>query len=570
MLIARLHRSLREDEAGQALVLGALSVLVLALCVLVTAHLGRAVDQRIQVQNAADATAYSVAVAVARSLNFTAWVNRAIVSQFVAAMAAQTLVAMVDGLEAWLGSTSDMLQTLSSMACTLAQTFQACCPLVAACCGAAAFLRGLQPVLQSAATALRSAAPVVRRISEAIDPAIAAFVAGVAQLNKWGMAGAQKAMRDMTAAALATTGREGLQGRIMRGVAGRTNEEGIGLVYDAAMAANAESYLRLFDHEGSEKIDDPGHLRHPGNYHAEDRGQRAERMMAEITNASRTGDADSERTWETNAGLDAKASGLLGATARLGRSLGGTVVGAQTRLVNVMTPHRFTEAKGAQNFVFTSGRDTTQSTRGAAMASPAAAQPGFSSPWLAGGGRPVIVSVQATWDRAYRLHCRYDGRTLVSSPGCPDRAETRPVRCVSEPRHAFEGVTPYLSFDAQNDSQTLFNQRDFFAMVHKAGRDAMLPVEVLKPGGQLSAQWAGGYRTELAVPTFGSGVLEGLNGWARSRVYYHRPGHWTEPPNLFNPFWKAKLGPFAGSRPTQRLPHVDGELKEALDSLLVH
>ena len=24
-------------------------------------------------------------------------------------------------------------------------------------------------------------------------------------------------------------------------------------------------------------------------------------------------------------------------------------------------------------------------------------------------------------------------------------------------------------------------------------------------------------------------------------AYYHRPGHWKEPPNLWNPFWRATL-----------------------------
>jgi len=32
-------------------------------------------------------------------------------------------------------------------------------------------------------------------------------------------------------------------------------------------------------------------------------------------------------------------------------------------------------------------------------------------------------------------------------------------------------------------------------------------------------------------------------------AYYHRPGDWREPPNLFNPFWGAKLMP-VGDYPT--------------------
>lgn len=39
---------------------------------------------------------------------------------------------------------------------------------------------------------------------------------------------------------------------------------------------------------------------------------------------------------------------------------------------------------------------------------------------------------------------------------------------------------------------------------------------------------------------------KGSNAKAISKalVYYHRPGYWREPPNLFNPYWRAKLHPF--------------------------
>jgi hypothetical protein len=34
---------------------------------------------------------------------------------------------------------------------------------------------------------------------------------------------------------------------------------------------------------------------------------------------------------------------------------------------------------------------------------------------------------------------------------------------------------------------------------------------------------------------------------SKALVYYHRPGYWKEPPNLFNPFWRVKLHPFGGT-----------------------
>ena len=75
-MIGALHR-LRRCEEGQALVLAAIFGLVLMLCVLGTVNLGRTVYQKVQLQAAADAAAYSQAAVEARVMNFTAYTNRA-------------------------------------------------------------------------------------------------------------------------------------------------------------------------------------------------------------------------------------------------------------------------------------------------------------------------------------------------------------------------------------------------------------------------------------------------------------------------------------------------------------
>ena len=36
---------------------------------------------------------------------------------------------------------------------------------------------------------------------------------------------------------------------------------------------------------------------------------------------------------------------------------------------------------------------------------------------------------------------------------------------------------------------------------------------------------------------------DGPRAVARAEAYYHRPGAWQEPPNFFNPFWRARLAP---------------------------
>lgn len=81
-------RALRRSEEGQALVLAAVFGLVLMLCALGTVNLGRAVYDKVQLQAAADSAAYSQAAMEARVMNFTAYVNRAMVVHYASVMAA--------------------------------------------------------------------------------------------------------------------------------------------------------------------------------------------------------------------------------------------------------------------------------------------------------------------------------------------------------------------------------------------------------------------------------------------------------------------------------------------------
>lgn len=90
-MMRTLHE-LRRHEEGQALVLAAISMLILSLCVLATVNLSYAASQRIKLQNAADAAAYTTAAYQARALNFFAYTNRAQVVQYASQMTMMGLV----------------------------------------------------------------------------------------------------------------------------------------------------------------------------------------------------------------------------------------------------------------------------------------------------------------------------------------------------------------------------------------------------------------------------------------------------------------------------------------------
>ncbi len=73
----------RLARRGQTMILGAVALLVLALITFITFNVTVAVQQRIKLQNYTDAKAFSMAVAEARTLNYMAYTNRAIASAYV-------------------------------------------------------------------------------------------------------------------------------------------------------------------------------------------------------------------------------------------------------------------------------------------------------------------------------------------------------------------------------------------------------------------------------------------------------------------------------------------------------
>lgn len=81
--LLRQENNVRDNEDGQIVVFTALSGLALVTMVATIFNVGMVTGEKMSVQNAADAAAYSQAVAEARVLNFLAYTNRAIISHMV-------------------------------------------------------------------------------------------------------------------------------------------------------------------------------------------------------------------------------------------------------------------------------------------------------------------------------------------------------------------------------------------------------------------------------------------------------------------------------------------------------
>ena len=106
------RRSLRRQR-GQALPLGALGLLIMALAIIATMNLGQAVHEKIKLQNSADAAAYSLAAMEARAFNFIALTNRVQIVHYNSAMALQSYLSYAGYCLGMFGTVKDLLVDLS-------------------------------------------------------------------------------------------------------------------------------------------------------------------------------------------------------------------------------------------------------------------------------------------------------------------------------------------------------------------------------------------------------------------------------------------------------------------------
>jgi len=132
--------------------------------------------------------------------------------------------------------------------------------------------------------------------------------------------------------------------------------------------------------------------------------------------------------------------------------------------------------------------------------------------------------------------------------------------------HDWPGLAPYFKFKPNSEDNTDFNQPSTWMFLNKhhsafqtGGGAQSKPwhyeIEWNHGGGANTGVNSKGERVggaevtgQVSIDTTIGGernsyLFEGLNVISRGMVYYHRPGTWTEHPNMFNPFWRARLAP---------------------------
>ena len=150
--------STRNTVAGQAMVLGLVLILVLCVGAVLLFNTGQVVNKKVELVNAADAAAYSVAVQQARALNYAAYMNRARVANEVA-------IAQTISLYSWLNqmhTTSIVIQTALDIMSVI--------PYVG-------------PVFKALAQAFKAAGRVLKTTRQAFQPVAQAAVVAIDELN---------------------------------------------------------------------------------------------------------------------------------------------------------------------------------------------------------------------------------------------------------------------------------------------------------------------------------------------------------------------------------------------------
>ncbi|HVE84725.1 MAG TPA: hypothetical protein VND93_17840 [Myxococcales bacterium] len=564
---------------GQSLVLGGVLLAIAAVAVAATLKAGFAVHDRIRLQNAADAAAYSSAAMEARAFNLYAYANRTQASHYVSAMVLQSYLSFAFFGEAWLTDADGLMRTLATCSARTRSPFwQTACPILSGLPGVGAvlgFLRGALALMD----ALVSAYQVALRESD-LDAVVGREVIPDLLDASAALAGASTRMMQEALVAVAGSSREVIA----------ANDPGAEVDELGRTAANLSTCLfdraHLREANGSPLAPRAPAFLDPTARSESDRVARAKRAMGQVANASRPGDFVTARR--------AGAFPLPGWLGPMKALLESQPKWGQTRLLSHGLARGWDDPEGG-NFIrepedapdapasmLAQGDDLGADDAYQLSIGPPRLGP-FRNPLSCGpeddpfgcwgepriGRRPdrpfrfaMKPSVWALDDREEHgggggIHWRVahaDGspagagwrapeggdafaRLLglnevlrAAAPGVNVPVYVANVRPIEDGNHPWKGLASFPHFQPG-----LFPEA--CSPAGGRGPDARLD-RAAGPGEDFNqpSTWVA-----LSRPVRGGR----MRAVARAQAYYHRPGDWAEPPSFFNPYWRARLAPVA-------------------------
>lgn len=612
------RRNLLAAQRGQAAIVGVIVLFMLALGMYTTYSLGRAVTEKIKLQNIADATAYSMAATEARTFNFIAFANRCQIAHYISLMAIQANISSLTFTEGALGSLADITWDAGALLRTAGEALRAAGVLLSWIPGvgssmiqAGEAMIAAGDALMDLAIGINNAYRITKEMLNAIDPLGGLYTYVVYILN-WLYWAAGWTMAVSTFSLLAECG----YSFAVR--SDPTLRRSNMFLWPAFGIYNGIRFNQAFDPVGGAAV--PFHVGNegqglqvelsyprllPGSSQTSNNEHliAAQRLMTELVNASRydryllnrpidpsLGEYAAEANeqldgthgeindipvpsrprWAADDVQDAKndAHGAISEAQHLINSFLAVKEGASKML---------TERDGSreQQIKDIDKRQANYSklSRGTGMGS-------YDRLLVRLDGKDHMWSIFAGIEDSF--HCRYSrdpddfpdsypgiAHSISAVTGALDKCYTRDgsgsgseVGDESDGNHPWPGIAPYLKFfptlHGLHAGRTDFNQPDVWVWLNRPPEDMELTqagdLDIAITQGGVTATLSGGVGEHGML---GTGLLEGVNALARGEAYYHRPGSWREPPNFFNPFWRGRLAP-AGIVLQEMLEQVPG------------
>jgi hypothetical protein len=519
--------------------LAAVGLFIMTLGVLATLNLGQAVYEKIKLQNTADSAAYTLAAIEARTFNYIAFLNRTQIAHYNTAMVIQSYLSWAGFYLTLFGLGVDMDVALRKAA-KQGEDDNTSCPKGIKC---------LYTAVKVALMAFEQLYVQMRKMSleiyERADKEGHELIEAIGIFNRDVVYQTQLARAVLINAHIAS----GMQSYIsdMDPELSFTEGESSVLNYLVNMALNSIEYYQTFDNAGGLNpsmfsiLQDLKNV-YPvqsGKYYEqnhEKKFQDAWGIMAELCHATRTPRFVSNRSGSATVSLITPAFIIVS-----GGKMGQTKF---TKKVSGLNSPRISEIGDSTHYpdppslssddYLTSGNATgfLGLVFGSYMAKPNSLG-------------DAITAYKDSGDHYY-----YDGQKKMDpmmmvvpmpspSPDGPKLANH------SHDSNRWPGFAPFIKFKPKADSSMDYNQPSTWIFLNKSHKD--FQTKKKRAPWFTKFTWKNGQQIAELDTTIGgsrnSYFLEGVSVLSRGMAYYHRRGNWTEHPNFFNPFWRARLAP---------------------------
>lgn len=494
---------------GQAMILGVVTLLILALVVFLTINVTVSVQQKIRLQNYADAKAFSLAVVEARALNHFAYTNRAIASSYVGMAnvhAYMSEAAMLVDLKASAATVMGQIAAREKKLC-----YCCCTPFGCAPCCFIHCMHAIEAGINAAGlTVDYISGKMGQKVRQLDGPArnlMSALDAHVTMLN-----GSQLAVRAGVTATL-TSGKLGsLKDDNMQKASSKTTDE------SSVNALNTSKWNSVF-------------------YSKDDLKRR---IMAETVNATRQDFAwNRKNSPAVQRVLFSDLNSLVKASIWSGPDGDWTITQVPDTGIAAGGRTGFTDGNFPGQFGGTvvMARDApASSTQGRTLNSYDWGM--LRGSWRDGSGSSSLPIMAAAGPGE-----------LLSGQSARHRADLGIGDFFNRPHSGGSHNSPELKMERFMEfnigTSAPYNQPVVYAAASTDGRvneyGIRGPYEVAKDGnGTITIKGVGSKDGVLTLTN-----NKPMHAFSKAMVYYHRIGDWSDYPNLFNPYWRAKLHPLS-------------------------